>query len=82
MKTQDLLLLGIGVGLGYLAFKKYQQNKPKSDTQTIVTPTNLQADCEAKWNEKAKTMRLSSDALATAKANFMLSCSPVLTATV
>jgi uncharacterized membrane protein YebE (DUF533 family) len=80
MKTSDLLLLAVGAGLGYLAFKKYQQNKAKKDnTQPQVT---TQQTCEEKWTEKAKTMKLSSDALATAKANFMLSCSPVLTATV
>ena len=41
-----------------------------------------QAQCEAEWNEKASTMRISQSALATAKANFMLSCTPTLIATV
>lgn len=81
MKTQDLLLLGIGVGIGYLAFKKYQQNKPKPET-TPTTQATIQKTCEEQWTEKASTMKISGDALATAKANFMLSCSPVLTATV
>ena len=76
MKTQDLLLLGVGVGLGYLAFKKYQQNKAKADIHTTEVTPSKQAECEAKWNEKAKTMRLTQDALATAKAEFMLYCSP------
>ena len=88
MKTSDLLLLAVGAGLGYLAFKKYQQNKAKKDNtihalgvaHSITQQT--QDECESKWTEKAKTMKLSSDALAIAKANFMLSCSPVLTATV
>jgi len=88
MKTQDLLLLGIGVGIGYLAFKRYQQNKPKADdTQhplgvgTAITQ-KTQAQCEAEWNEKSKTMKLSESALSTAKVNFMISCSPTLIATV
>lgn len=69
MKTSDLLLLGIGVGLGYYGFKRYQQNKPK---QGVAQTKN----CEEQWNEKASTMKLSADALATAKANFLSSCSP------
>lgn len=44
MKTKDVLLLGIGVGLGYLALKKYQQNKPKSENNNlnyIVNPEKV-----------------------------------------
>jgi uncharacterized membrane protein YebE (DUF533 family) len=88
MKTQDLLLLGIGVGIGYLAFKRYQQNKPKADdTQHPIgvgttTAPKTQAQCEAEWNEKSKTMKLSESALSTAKVNFMITCTPVITATI
>jgi prevent-host-death family protein len=57
-------------------FKKYQQNKAKADIHTTEVTPSKQAECEAKWNEKAKTMRLTQDALATAKAEFMLYCSP------
>ncbi len=81
MKTQNLLLLGIGVGLGYSLFKKHQQNKPKTETQPSNVATT-QAECEAKWNEMAKTMRFTQGTMETAKANFMLSCAPVLTATI
>jgi hypothetical protein len=48
MKTQDLLLLGIGVGIGYLAFKRYQQNKPKQDTQTTIEKGNVLPIVEGK----------------------------------
>jgi uncharacterized membrane protein YebE (DUF533 family) len=88
MKTQDLLLLGIGVGIGYLAFKRYQQNKPKPDNTQhplevgTANAPKTQAQCEAEWNEKASTMKISQSALATAKANFMLTCTPVITATI
>lgn len=81
MKTKDLLLLLAGVGLGYLAFKRYKQNKPKTETQPLNVATT-QAECEAKWNEMAKTMRFTQGTMETAKANFMLSCAPVLTATI
>jgi hypothetical protein len=88
MKTQDLLLLGIGVGIGYLAFKRYQQNKPKPDTTQYPlgvetdAKQKTQAECETEWNEKSKTMKLSESALSTAKVNFMLTCTPTLIATV
>jgi uncharacterized membrane protein YebE (DUF533 family) len=82
MKTQDVLLLGIGIGIGYLAFKKYQQNKPKKDTTTPPTQASMQKSCEEQWTEKSATMKISGDALATAKVNFLLTCSPVLIATV
>jgi len=124
MKTKDLLLLLAGVGLGYLAYKRYQQTKPKTEMQTTEVdcetkwkekaksmefssteaeqksksafintclaqsqyPLGIaltkQAECEAKWNEMAKTMRFTQGTMETAKANFMLSCTPVLTATI
>jgi leucyl aminopeptidase len=81
MKTSDLLLLAIGVGLGYYGFKKYQQNKSKK----VVTPKtteSVEKTCEEQWNEKSKTMKISAEALNTAKVNFLLSCSPELIATV
>lgn len=86
MKTQDILLLAVGVGIGYLAVKKYQQNKPKSDLQALppatATSGNTQAECEAKWIEKSSTMRFAQGAMNKAKVDFMLSCSPILTATI
>lgn len=81
MKTKNLLLLGIGVALGYLAFKKYQQNKLKTESQPSSI-SKTQSQCESEWNEKAKTMKLTQGAMQTAKANFMLSCSPVMIATI
>jgi hypothetical protein len=78
MKTQDILLLAVGVGIGYLAVKKYQQNKPKSDLQALPTAPvnsgNIQAECELKWLEKSSMMRFAEGAIDKAKADFMLSC--------
>ena len=83
MKTQDILLLAVGVGIGYLAVKKYQQNKPKSYLQALPPARgNTQAECEAKWIEKSSTMRFAQGAMDKAKVDFMLACSPVLTATI
>ena len=81
MKTQDLLLLAIGVGVGYYGFKRYQQTKPKVATPAPA-PESVQKTCEEQWTEKAKTLKLTGDALATAKTNFIISCSPVMTATI
>ena len=81
-------MLGIGVGIGYLAFKRYQQNKPKQDTTQnplgvgTTTAPKTQAQCEAEWNEKASTMRFAQGTMEKAKANFMLTCAPVITATI
>ena len=33
MKTKNVLLLGIGVALGYLSYKKYMQNKHSTNEQ-------------------------------------------------
>ena len=82
MKTSDLILLTLGAGLGYLVYKKYKKNKAELSNKNINPVLTKQAECEAKWNEKSKTMRLTQEALANAKTEFMLSCSPVLIATV
>jgi len=79
MKTQDILLLGIGAGIAYLGFKTY--TKKKAEKQAEITATDLAdklkaktTDCEAQWALKSSTMKLAQGALESAKANFMATC--------
>ena len=82
MKAKNLLLLALGGAVAYYGYKMYQKNKAKSNVATMPSQATMQKTCEEQWTEKAKTLRVTGDALATAKANIMLSCSPVLTATI
>ena len=75
MKTQDLLLLGIGVGIGYLALKSY--GKKRAEKQAEVLATELAAktkDCEAKWVVASSTMKFAQGTIDAAKTNFMANC--------
>lgn len=82
MKTQDLLLLGIGVGIGYLAVKSYGKKRMEKQAEDIATQLAAKTkDCEAKWVTTSSTMKFAQGTIDAAKTNFMASClNPEITA--
>jgi hypothetical protein len=63
MNTKDILLVGVGLVMGYLVYKKYSKNKqdntlPISNNgtgETLVDPKVFV--CEEKWNVIASTIK-------------------------
>ena len=84
MATKDLLLVGSGLALGYLIFKKDLFKRAEKATKDVVAGVTTgvtdvvnpkQAECEKKWIEYASTIRpASQEALDKMRANFMTSC--------
>lgn len=84
MKPKDLLLVGSGLAIGYLVFKKDLFKRAEKATKDVVSGVTTgvtdvvnpkQAECEKKWLEYASTARFTSnEAMLKAQTEFMSSC--------
>jgi hypothetical protein len=90
MDKKNLLYIGVGIALGFFLaphIKRYISNTKSTDSSLknqqnssgephlqVTKATNTQEYCEAKWNEKSKNLKLSQQALNTAKESFITSC--------
>ena len=88
MKTQTLLAFTAGTLLGYLFVKRNWEkklipvkealmDKAESTVEKVkkISAEELKiASCEEKWNEKAKLLKVQSEALDKLKSNFIKDC--------
>jgi hypothetical protein len=79
MKTKDLILLAVGVGIGYLSIKTYGRKKAETQAKDMAkdmadTLAKKTSECQDKWDKQASTMRFAQGAIEGARANFIAGC--------
>lgn len=85
MIGRDILLIGGGIAIGYLIFKKDLFKRTEKATKDIVSGVTTgvteaidpkKAECEKKWVDKigSVTRFASSEAMESSKSNFVKEC--------
>jgi hypothetical protein len=85
MQTKDVLLVIVGVALGYLASRMNYGSRTATavgdlatgvvdDVKEVAVDTVKMAECQKKLSEALMTVRLPSEEMATFKKNFLAEC--------
>lgn len=83
MKTKDVLLVLVGVAIGYFAYKMNWMKKSKmkveelaTDVKDVVVDTTKAVKCEAEWNDKVASVTrfASQQAMEESKSAYLKDC--------
>jgi outer membrane murein-binding lipoprotein Lpp len=77
MSTRDVVLVGAVLVVGYLLvgyLNKSKNNSQLSSNVDLDSNNEINIDCEAKWQEKAKTIKGTPEFLLKEKNDFLSTC--------